>query len=95
MTTILKQITMKKNKYIICSLVFGLFTTHLFAQGPEEMLDYLKKNIKIFYQADPDADDPQFVEILPASIASSKGSVVFGTKNHERFCASRFVLVSA
>lgn len=82
MTTILKQITMKKNKYIICSLVFGLFTAHLFAQGPEEMLDYLKKNIKIFYQADPDADDPEFIEILPASIASSKGSVVFGTKNN-------------
>ncbi|MGQ0738324.1 MAG: hypothetical protein ACT4OJ_04625 [Bacteroidota bacterium] len=48
------------------------------AQTPAEMLAYLKKNITVYYIANPNTNEPDIRQIKPAHITLSSKGIIFG-----------------
>ena len=68
----------------IAFLVFVLsfYCSLCFAQTTPSALDYLKRNLRIFYTPDINTKDPDISEIKLSAIAASKSTNVFGTASN-------------
>ncbi len=77
---------MKTNdfKILIVSSVFMLFSGIANGQTPAQMLDYLKKNIKIYYLPTANTTTPDFREITATEIDAAVNNIIFGKTNNNR-----------
>ncbi|HSU26760.1 MAG TPA: hypothetical protein VLJ68_00140 [Chitinophagaceae bacterium] len=83
---------MKKVTITILCFVFSISIKAQTIPKPAEVLDYLKKNIRIYYLAKPNTDTPYFNPITPESIAKSTNGIIFGTKSNNDMINSTSLL---
>ncbi len=72
---------MRSYKILFGIVAFIAYTTTQ-AQTAAQKRDFLRKNIKLFYIAEPNSDKPPIYPINPVSIASDTGHVIFGTTHN-------------
>src|SRR5688572_28937365 len=74
---------------IIIGIVSILISAPAIAQTAAQKLDYLRKNLQIYYVADPNTDNPDFRSIKPAAAGAVTNGIIFGetTNNGMNNCA--------
>jgi len=71
-----------RNKKIIALAIAILFYAGTKAQTWAQKLEYLRKNISIYYIADPNVETPDIRAIQPAKIAATTDGIIFGATNN-------------
>ncbi len=80
--------------FFICISLLLLLSNSLVAQAPSQMLDYLKKNIKIYYIAQPNNTVTDIREIDPTALTIAGKGIIFGETNNNSMDHSAELLVA-
>src|SRR5678815_525930 len=82
-----------KSKNLFFPLLLLLVSIHLPAQTPDQVLGYLKKNIKIYYIARPNETPTDIRAIDPAGLTIAGKGIIFGdTSNNGMDLCAEFLV---
>ncbi len=70
------------SKKITAFAIAILFYSGAGAQSRAQQIDFLRKNINIYYIADPNTDNPDIRSIKPATVVAATNAIIFGATNN-------------
>lgn len=70
------------NKKIFAFVIVILFYTGAVAQTRTQQIDFLRKNIFVYYIANPNVESPDIRSIKSATVAATTNGIIFGATNN-------------